>query len=247
MPNRILKESITTSETVDRLSLLAECFFYRLIVNCDDYGRMDGRPAVLLARCFPLKIAALHETDIQQALTELVNGDFIFLYQNGHEFLQIKNWHSHQQIRAQRSKYPAPPGDDGNQLPAMDSGCSRNPIQSESESESQSESQSNPNTATRFDLFWQQYPKKSAKQDAQKVWRKLNPDSETYAEITDGLQRAIASAQWAKNHGQYIPLAATWLNGRRWEDEPTPAPLYHSYAMNRLVELAREGERDEPK
>ncbi len=130
MPNRILKESITTSETVDRLSLLAECFFYRLIVNCDDYGRMDGRPAVLLARCFPLKIAALHETDIQQALTELVSGDFIFLYQNGHEFLQIKNWHSHQQIRAQRSKYPAPPGDDGNQLPAMDSGCSRNPIQS---------------------------------------------------------------------------------------------------------------------
>ena len=23
--------------------------------------------------------------------------------------------------------------------------------------------------------------------------------------------------------GQYIPLAATWLNGRRWEDEPAPA------------------------
>ena len=244
MPNRSLKESITTSETVDRLSLLAESFFYRLIVNCDDYGRMDARPAVLLARCFPLKIGILHETDIQQALTELVNGDFIFLYQNGHEFLQIKNWHSHQQIRAQRSKYPAPPDEDGNQLLAMDSGCSRNPIQSESES--QSESQSNPNPAARFDLFWHKYPKKSAKQAAQKVWRKLNPDSETFAEITDGLQRAIASAQWAKDQGQYIPLAATWLNGRRWEDEPAPAQLYHSYAMNRLVELAKAGDNDEP-
>ena len=142
MPNRILKESITTSETVDRLSLLAECFFYRLIVNCDDYGRMDGRPAVLLARCFPLRIGSLHETDLQQALTELVAGDFIFLYQNGHEFLQIKNWHSHQQIRAQRSKYPAPEEETGNQLLTMDDKCPRNPIQSESESESEPESQS---------------------------------------------------------------------------------------------------------
>jgi len=68
-----------------------------------------------------------------------------------------------------------------------------------------------------------------------------------FAAITDGLQRAIASDQWTKNHGQYIPLAATWLNCRRWKDEPTTAPLYHSYAMNRLVDLARAGERDEPK
>jgi hypothetical protein len=28
------------------------------------------------------------------------------------------------------------------------------------------------------------------------------------------------SADWTKNNGQYIPLPATYLNGRRWEDEP---------------------------
>lgn len=45
MPNRILKESITTSETLDSLSAEEERLFYRLLVICDDYGR--GRVASL--------------------------------------------------------------------------------------------------------------------------------------------------------------------------------------------------------
>ena len=27
------------------------------------------------------------------------------------------------------------------------------------------------------------------------------------------------SAQWTKDNGQFIPHPATWLNGKRWEDE----------------------------
>ena len=52
MPNRILKDSICTSPNIDALSLEAETFFYRLLVQCDDYGRMDARPAILRARCY---------------------------------------------------------------------------------------------------------------------------------------------------------------------------------------------------
>ena len=55
MPNRIIKESVCTSDSVDGLSWFEEVFFYRLIVNCDDYGRFDARPAVLKSRLFPLK------------------------------------------------------------------------------------------------------------------------------------------------------------------------------------------------
>ena len=47
MPNRIIKETICTSDTIERLTPFEETFFYRLIVNCDDYGRMDARPAIL--------------------------------------------------------------------------------------------------------------------------------------------------------------------------------------------------------
>lgn len=42
MPNRIIKESICVSESIDSLSWFDEVFFYRLIVNCDDYGRLDA-------------------------------------------------------------------------------------------------------------------------------------------------------------------------------------------------------------
>lgn len=55
MPNRILKESICTSDTLDELTWMEEVFWYRLIVNCDDYGRFDARPAILRSRLFPLK------------------------------------------------------------------------------------------------------------------------------------------------------------------------------------------------
>jgi hypothetical protein len=52
MPNRIIKESICTSDTIDQMSCFEECFWHRLIVNCDDYGRFDARPAVLKSRLF---------------------------------------------------------------------------------------------------------------------------------------------------------------------------------------------------
>ena len=55
MPNRILKESICTSDSIDGLGWFDEVLFYRLIVNCDDYGRFDGRPAIIKNRLFPLK------------------------------------------------------------------------------------------------------------------------------------------------------------------------------------------------
>ena len=54
MPNRILKESVCTSDSVNKLSWFEEVLFYRLIVNCDDYGRFDGRVSIIKNRLFPL-------------------------------------------------------------------------------------------------------------------------------------------------------------------------------------------------
>jgi hypothetical protein len=30
----------------------------------------------------------------------------------------------------------------------------------------------------------------------------------------------MTSAEWTKDGGQFIPHPATWLNQKRWEDEP---------------------------
>jgi len=139
MGNRILKESICTSDNIDQLSPVAENAFYRLMVNCDDYGRMDGRVKVLKSRLFPLK--DITEDDMLSLLAELEKADLIKGYSvGGHPYLQMKTWDRHQQVRAKRSKYPSADEITCNQLISDDSKCPRNPIQSESKSESVSES-----------------------------------------------------------------------------------------------------------
>jgi len=71
-----------------------------------------------------------------------------------------------------------------------------------------------------FNAFWACYPKKVDKQEAKKAWRKIKPNAELADEIMSGLQKWTESYDWLKDDGRYIPYPATWLNKRRWEDEP---------------------------
>lgn len=215
MPNRILKESICTSDTVDQLSWFEECFFTRLIVNCDDFGRMDARPAILKARLFPLKNVT--EKQVSDALNKLSTVGIAIVYKyDDRPYLQLVTWESHQQVRAKKSKYPAPDESDAicNQAISDDIKCPRNPIQSESNP--------NPNPSARarmFDEFWAAYPKKKAKREAEKAFHKLKPDTFLLAKMIDAIEAQSRSPDWQKDNGQFIPYPATWLNGRRWEDE----------------------------
>ena len=128
MPNRIIKETICTSDSVDQLSWFDEVFFYRLIVNCDDYGRFDARPPILKARLFPLK--AVTEKQIGDSLNKLSTVGIVTVYEyDGRPFLQLATWDKHQQIRAKKSKYPAY-DISCNQMISDDIKCPRNPIQS---------------------------------------------------------------------------------------------------------------------
>lgn len=70
-----------------------------------------------------------------------------------------------------------------------------------------------------FEAFWTAYPKKAAKNDAAKAFAKLAPDGELLAVLLAAVREQADSPGWRKDGGQFIPNAATWLNGRRWEDE----------------------------
>lgn len=79
--------------------------------------------------------------------------------------------------------------------------------------------------AAGFDRFWSSYPRKVSKAEARKAfaraWRKL-PELLAEEIIIGGLERAKAA--WTDP--QFIPHAATWLNGERWNDEPaTVTPI----------------------
>lgn len=108
MPNRIIRESICTSDSVDKLSWFEEVLFYRLIVNCDDFGRFDGRAAVVKNRLFPLKENLTLKT-VENALHGLASAGLIALYVfEGKRFLYLPTWGKYQTQRAKVSKFPSP-------------------------------------------------------------------------------------------------------------------------------------------
>lgn len=107
MPTRYLKQGICDSDRIDKCSPMAECLYYRLLVNVDDFGRLDARPAVVKAKCFPLKENLLH-TDVYNLLQELYNCMLIQIYSHDDKkTLQITKWDN--KPRATASKYPEPP------------------------------------------------------------------------------------------------------------------------------------------
>lgn len=68
-----------------------------------------------------------------------------------------------------------------------------------------------------FSLFWSKYPKRVGKGAAYEKWQKLK--LEKIAElIVLGLDRQLQYLE--REGGKFTPLPATWLNQRRWEDEP---------------------------
>ena len=119
MPNRILKESICTSPNLDGLSPEEEVLFYRLLVNCDDYGRADARPEMLRSRCYPLRVDTVTNTQILAWIAALAAKSLVHVYTvDEHPYLQVSTWEKHQQVRSKRSRFPSPNGT-GNQLQAL--------------------------------------------------------------------------------------------------------------------------------
>lgn len=70
-----------------------------------------------------------------------------------------------------------------------------------------------------FDLFWSVYPRKIGKGAAELAWKKCRPDGTLQARIIQAVKAQCKSEQWRRDGGQFIPHPATWLNGKRWEDE----------------------------
>lgn len=142
MPNRIIKESIHTSESVNAMTDFQFRLWVSLITYVDDYGRGDARPAVIKGSCFPLR-ERVTVKDISDALSKLAGIGCIVLYEvDGKSYLCFPQWESHQTIRNKHSKYPAPDSQ------ALECNCDQlqanvSVIQIESESES------NPNTKSK--------------------------------------------------------------------------------------------------
>lgn len=233
MPNRIIKESICTSEEIDRLSSFQETVFYRLIVNCDDFGRMDARAKILKSKLFPLKDIRVDQ--IETALKALASAELVILYEvDGKPFLQMKTWGKHQQMRAQKSKYPAP-DNTCHPLISNDIKCPRNPIQSENESESEANS-AREEEDDGFEAFWGAFPQKSG------------DIRQAYFEYCGVLQSGVTkeelleAATWqAEEKGRYMGSPEKWLRNKGWTEKKTEKkPDRNAPVSNKPVEMTAE-------
>lgn len=107
MPNRIIKESICTSDSLASLSWFEQVLFLRLIVSVDDFGRYDARPSILKGRLFALDDVTTKA--IQNSLHKLSTQGMINLYEvGGKPFLELTAWLKHNRPRAAESKFPGP-------------------------------------------------------------------------------------------------------------------------------------------
>lgn len=199
---RTIKPSFFTNEELAACSPLARLAFIGLWLAADREGRLEDRPGRLKVEILPYD-----DADMDEILRELEGGDFIIRYEaEGKPLLAVKTFTLHQRITGSeadsKSSFPPPPAG----FKAVKERVEKkvvSPVKSVSLEE--------------FEVFWKAYPRKVSKGHALRAWAKNGrPELPVVLAAVEAQKR---SEQWQKEGGKFIPHPATWLNGRRWEDE----------------------------
>ncbi len=81
----------------------------------------------------------------------------------------------------------------------------------------------NKNSEEWFNTFWTAYPNKANKKKSKERFLKICTSEEMFNIIMEGMKKTVIAKANAEGT-QYIPMASTWLNGERWNDEPYREP-----------------------
>ena len=218
MPNRIIKDSISKSETISGLTDFQFRLWIHLITYVDDYGRGDARPAIIKGACFPFRDRMTNK-DIEKGLADLAGAGCVVLYKvDGKPYLCFPNWEQHQRVRQKVSKCPSPDECDEKQQDAASCGELPQDAARIQNPESRIQNpESEDNAREEFEKFWSAYPRKAGnKQKAFEAFKKADVSLDI---LLAAIESQKQSAQWSKDNGQFIPHPTTWLNGKRWEDQ----------------------------
>jgi hypothetical protein len=75
----------------------------------------------------------------------------------------------------------------------------------------------NPMKPDGFKQFWEAYPKKKNKAQAQRAFKAQKINGEL-PDIIAHIKKQCESTDWRKERGQFIPYPSTYLNNRKWEE-----------------------------
>lgn len=87
-----------------------------------------------------------------------------------------------------------------------------------------------------FATFWASYPKKQALPAARRAFKAAVKKASAIG-IIEGLDRWLPYWQ-ARNEPQFVPMASTWLNQERWNDQPDPLPCSQAPRLSKGAQAA---------
>jgi hypothetical protein len=86
-----------------------------------------------------------------------------------------------------------------------------------------------PITPSMFEEFWSRYPRKVDRGKCLTIWERIcnkkPSERPTWGTIIDALEAQKKSERWS--NPKFIPHPSTWLNQKRWLDDPNEMKLYH--------------------
>lgn len=82
-----------------------------------------------------------------------------------------------------------------------------------------------------FEVFWGIYPRRLARKDAEKAWKRIATAKQI--EVIEAIKKHATLWKQQGTERQFIPYPASWLNGARWEDEIELAPEMPQCDWNR--------------
>jgi len=257
---RLLKPDFFTDEDLAELPYEARLLFAGLWTIADRDGRLEDRPKRIKAHLFPYD-----DVNVDYLLQRLASARFISRYvEDSIAVIQIRTFAKHQNPHHREPASVLPKNLSKNEKPRLGRGnaskrqgaASTQPqpgpavfdtvIDTVSDPVRDTETVSDPVTRVAgddgFERFWMAYPKKKAKPDALKAWRKLNPTPDLQQTILDAIEVQRQSDDWTRSGGQFIPYPASWLNGKRWLDEGVEVSALSDTARHNIA-AAEESER----
>ena len=237
---RTIKPKFWTDGVMVRLSPLARLLYIGMwnFAECDS-GHVDGDSLAL-----KLQILPADECDIDALISELVKaGRIVRIELDGKAYLHVKRLADHQKVDPRWS--PRCPVclagahlDSPRLSETPQDSPDLTPVKERKGKERKGEEKEDtPPTPSRFDEFWDLYPRKQAKGDARKAWDAA-AKREDQDVIIDGLRRLLPWFEsQCKATGDYRPTAGPWLRQERWTDELTPerAPAGRAQQANEAV------------
>ena len=236
---RILSKRISRSSKIANLSSDTSRMFYSwLIPYLDVEGRLEADPKLLKADIAPL-LDHITSKVIQNILIELHRTGLIILYTaNNKQYLQLVKFDENQKNLRKDRETPSTIPEAPAELPHTSGEAPAELPHKIKRSLRLREDQDNI-CANFFARFYQAYPKRKSRGQAEKAFLKINPDEQLLDLMLSKIEQAKTSEGWIKEKGKYIPHPATWLNAKGWLDEDCEAHPLSGVVSDKTIQTVK--------